>query len=72
MAKYHQIIHTLPRLLTAAETLDYVAGATVMGLLTNDHGLKPVVKRNGLCVYDRTEIDHAVEKLKQAARRNED
>ena len=69
MAKYHQIIHTLPRLLNAAEAEDYVAGPTMMTILAKEHGLSPVTQRKGLTVYDRTEIDLAVEKLKQSNRR---
>lgn len=67
--KYHQIIHTLPRLLTAAEAQDYVAGPTMLAVLATDHGLEPVTQRKGLTVYDRTEIDLAVERLKKAVRK---
>lgn len=67
--KYHQVIFTLPRLLSAAESEDYVAGPTILEVLRTVHGLKPAEQRKGLTVYDRQEIDLAIEKMKKSNRK---
>lgn len=59
--KYHAIIHMLPRLLRAEEACDYVGGPTMLREL----GVEPTTKRKGLTLYDRQDLDRAIEKLKQ-------
>ncbi len=67
--KYEQIIHTLPRLLTARQAEDYLATPTMLALLIDEHGLRPVEQRKGMTVYDRTDIDLTLEKMKRAKRK---
>ena len=65
--KYHAVISMLPRLLRAEEAADYVGGETMLRELA----VPPTCKRKGLTVYDRLELDRAIEalKIKEAATR---
>lgn len=58
--RYHAIIHMLPRLLRADEACDYVGGPTMLRELN----VAPTAQRKGLTVYDRQDLDRAIEKLK--------
>ena len=60
--KYHQVIVQLPRLLRAEEAADYVGGVTMLKEL----GVSPISKRKGCTLYDRTDLDQAIDKLKFA------
>lgn len=58
--KYHAVIHMLPRLLNAAEAADYVGGETMLKEL----GVEPVSRRKGSTLYDRQDLDRAIDALK--------
>lgn len=66
--KYHAIINLLPRMLGAAEARDYVGGQTMLRELS----VKPTVQRKGLTLYDRQDLDRAIEKIKLAEARTEE
>jgi hypothetical protein len=63
--KYCDIMASLPRLLRAEDAEDYVAGPTVLADLRERYGLKPTIQQKKLTVYDRHDIDLAIENLKQ-------
>jgi hypothetical protein len=58
--KYQAVMNQLPRLLKADDAEDYVGGETMLRKLE----VKPVHQGNRLTVYDRHELDAAIEKLK--------
>lgn len=62
--KYSQVIALLPRLLSARDAEDYVCGPTMLADLREHWGLKPLEQRKGLTVYDRHDIDRAIEQKK--------
>lgn len=62
--KYQSIIASLPRLLSARDAEDYVAGPTILADLRANFGLSPVEQRKGLTIYDRNDIDDAIERKK--------
>jgi hypothetical protein len=64
--KYCDIMASLPRLLRAEDAEDYVAGPTVLADLRERFGLRAIVQQKKLTVYDRHDIDLAIENLKQA------
>lgn len=58
---YSAIIALLPRLLRSEHAEDYVGGSTMLKEL----GVKPVEKRKGLTLYDRFDLDAAIELRKR-------
>lgn len=63
---YSSIIATLPRLMSARDTEDYVCGSTMLEQLVSQWGLRPIEKRKTLTVYDRVDVDLAIERKKIA------
>jgi hypothetical protein len=59
--KYHAVIAMLPRLLRAEEAADYVGGETMLRELN----VKPTSRRKGCTLYDRHDLDRAIEAVKQ-------
>lgn len=58
--KYHAVIAMLPRMLRAEEAADYVGGQTMLKEL----GVEPTSRRKGCTLYDRHDLDRAIEALK--------
>ena len=55
--KYHAVIAMLPRLLRAEEAADYVGGETMLKELA----VEPFSRRKGSTLYDRVDLDRAIE-----------
>jgi hypothetical protein len=60
--KYQAVITMLPRLLSASEAEDYVGGLTMLKEL----GVKPFSQKKGSTLYDRQDLDNAIDKRKLA------
>ncbi|MDQ3621320.1 MAG: hypothetical protein M3463_02370 [Verrucomicrobiota bacterium] len=60
--KYHAVIAMLPRLLRAEEAADYVRGETMLKELA----VPPFSRRKGSTLYDRVDLDRAIDKRKYA------
>jgi len=58
--KYHAVISMLPRLLSAADAADYVGGESMLKQL----GVKPTSRRKSCTLYDRQDLDRAIDALK--------
>ena len=58
--KYHAIINMLPRLLRSDEAEDYCGG----GVILRELNVKPTMKRKNLTIYDRQDLDRAIEAMK--------
>lgn len=54
----------VPRLLNARDAGDYVCGSTMLKQLCEKWGLKPLEKGHKLTVYDRHDLDAAIERKK--------
>lgn len=64
-------MNLLPRGLRSRDAEDYVGGATVLSELTRRWRLQPFMRQKGITVYDRHEIDAALDK-QRAYRDTED
>lgn len=58
--KYSHIMEMLPRLLRSEEAEDYVGGDVMLREL----GVRPLKQRKGLTIYDRVDLDKAIDNLK--------
>ena len=63
---YARIIALLPRLMDTRSTEDYCCGPTMVKQLIEQWGLRPIEKGNRLTVYDRVDVDAAIERKKMA------
>jgi hypothetical protein len=52
--------------MSARDTEDYVCGSVMLEQLQKEWGLRPIEKRNRLVVYDRVDVDLAIERKKIA------
>lgn len=66
MATYSSVISSAPRLLNGRDAEDYVCGQTMLKQLCDQWGLRPIEKGPRLTVYDRHDIDAAIERKKIA------
>lgn len=67
--KYSEVIAQAPRLMIKKDAEDYCAVPSVLAELEEKWGLVPYEKKAGKTIYDRLEIDMAIElkKLKERA-----
>ena len=63
---YTSLMATVPRLLSTRDTEDYVCGPTMLKLLCTEWRLRPFHSGTRLTVYDRLDIDAAIERKKIA------
>ena len=63
---YSSIMASLPRLLISRDAEDYVAGGTMLKQLCEKWGLRPIEKGHKLTIYDRFDLDAAIERKKIA------
>jgi hypothetical protein len=63
---YSSIMAAVPRLLNKRDAEDYVCGYTMLKQLCDRWGLRPIEKGNKLTVYDRHDLDAAIERKKMA------
>lgn len=66
MNAYLSVIAMLPRLMSAGDTEDYVCGRMMLEQLQEKWGLRPIEKTNRLVIYDRVDVDMAIERKKIA------
>lgn len=62
--KYFAVIAQLPRFMDATETAHYVRLERILRRLKNEFGLKPVEEKFGSTIYDRHDVDAAIERMK--------
>ena len=63
---YHAVIAELPRLMNAMAAADYCCTETMLDDLCAHFGLVPIEKRRGSTIYDRHDIDAAINRKKAA------
>lgn len=64
---YFAIVAQLPRLMDATETVHYVKLERILKTLRKDFGLRPVEEKHGSTLYDREDVDAAINRMKAAA-----
>jgi hypothetical protein len=63
---YLSVMATLPRLLNGRDAADYVCSHSILKKLCEHYGLRPIEKGHRLTVYDRFDVDAAIERMKLA------
>ena len=63
---YARSVALLPRLMDTRSTEDYCCGPTMLKQLIEQWGLRPIEKGHRLTVYDRVDVDAAIERKKIA------
>lgn len=66
--KYAEVVAQAPRLMIKKDAEDYCAVPSVLAELEERWGLKPFEKKAGKTIYDRIEIDQAIEYKKRSER----
>ncbi len=65
--QFKSVVSTPARLLRLPDAIAYVGAEVILRELEKHAGLKPYERRNKLTVYDRLEIDQAIDRMRQPA-----
>lgn len=63
---YTSVMATVPRLLNGRDAADYVCSDSMLEMLCAEYGLHPLQQGKRLTVYDRFDVDAAIERMKVA------
>ena len=63
---YTSVMATVPRLLNGRDAADYVCSDSMLEKLCAEFGLVPLEQGKRLTVYDRFDVDAAIERMKIA------